>query len=403
MLTLEGLLRRKQVLVCLGSGGVGKTTTSAVLALQAAVTGKKAVVLTIDPARRLADSLGLKSLENEPVRVDPAHLEGLGVPVKGELWAMMLNSSLTLEEIIRRYSTNEEQVQSIINSKIYTEGIQSLIGSPEYMAVEKLYELHESGSWDLVIVDTPPAKHALDFLTAPDRMVNFLTDNKFLNLLIRPAFQSDSFGARIARWGSERFMKVLELAFSREFLMAGSEFFTAMNGLYDGFKSRSLRMQRLFRDPEHLGFVIVTSPNRLTLDEAVYLHSKLIEHRMPFEGIVVNKVHRNYLQESGGAEGFEELARVAHRAEDPAEAAGRVRAAAGDLSDPWAAEIQALLRNFGHYQLLAEIDAKNLERLRYLLKGDQFMSLVPYFEQDIHDVAGLRQVSELLFTGGARA
>lgn len=400
MLTLEGLLRRKEVLICVGSGGVGKTTTSAVLALQAAAMGKKAIVLTIDPAMRLADSLGIASLKGEPHLVDKDRLANLGVPVQGELWAMMLDATQTLEDIIRRYTGSEAEADAIFNSAIYNQGVKSLIGSPEYMAVEKLYELYESGAYDIVVLDTPPAKHALDFLTAPDRMVNFLTDNKLLNLLIRPTIQRDTWGARLLRWGGANFMRVLDSALSSEFLMAGSEFFTALKGLYDGFKARADRVRRLFRD-ERLGFVMVTSPNRLTIDEAVYFHSKLVEFHMPFEGIVVNKVHRDYLRENDGSidAGAGELARLAHKETDIKTFQGRLMAELGEgaSGDLWRSAMPGLVQNFLNYQVLAEIDAKNIERLRYLLKGDQFLQMVPFFEQDIHDVAGLRQVREKLF------
>ncbi len=400
MLTLPGLLRRKEVLVCVGSGGVGKTTTSAVLALQAAAQGKKAIVLTIDPARRLADSLGLEELPAEPRQVSSQWLSRLGVPIKGELWAMMLDASQTLENIIRRHTGSREEADAIFNSMIYNQGAKSLIGSPEYMAVEKLYELYESGDYDLVVLDTPPAKHALDFLTAPDRMVNFLTDNKLLNLLIRPAIQGDSLGSRLLRWGTAGFVRVLENAFSSEFLTAGSEFFTALRGLYDGFRSRAARIQRLFRD-ERLGFILVTSPNRLTIDEAVYFHSKLVEFGMPFEGIIVNKVHRDYLKDASGAPrpGFKELSRLVHKERDLKSLLSHAAADLGEHpSAPlWRAALPHLLQNFLNFQVLAEIDEKNMERLNYLVKGDQFLQLVPYLEQDVHDVAGLKAISHHLF------
>ena len=403
MLTLEGLVRRKEVIICIGSGGVGKTTTSAVLALRAAAMGKKAVVLTIDPAMRLADSLGLDGLTNQPKRVDPERLSELGVPVTGELSALMLNAGQTLEDIVRQHTTSEEHAQRIFNSAIYKQGIESIIGSPEYMAMEKLYELYESGKYDLVVLDTPPAKHALDFLTAPERMVNFLTDNKLLKVMIRPTIQKDTFGARLVRMGTAGFMKALNSAFSPEFMEAGSEFFTAMNGLYPGFKSRAERVYKLFRE-ERLGFVLVTSPNRLTIDEAVYLHEKLIEFGMPFEGIVVNKVHLDHLKDEDGnlPAGHEQLADLVGKKIKPDELHAAL-AGGLDAQSLWNAALPGLLRNFRNYQVLAEIDEKNLERLRYLLKGDQFMQRVPYLREDIHDMSGLRQISGHLFDGSEPA
>ncbi len=406
MLDPEGLLRRKQVLVCVGSGGVGKTTTAAVIALRAAAQGKKAVVLTIDPALRLADALGLDALGNEPKQVDAAHLSRIGIPVRGELWASMLDAGQTLEDIIRKHTGSREEADAVFNSAIYRQGVQSLIGSPEYMAVEKLYELHESGSYDLVVLDTPPAKHALDFLTAPDRMVNFLTDNKLLSLLVRPTIEGSGLGARLLRWGGAGFMRVLDAAFSTEFLSAGSEFLTSLRGLYAGFKARAERVQRLFRD-ERLGFVLVTSPNRLTIDEAVYFHSKLVEFGMPFEGVIVNKVHKDYLRDAAGKPRpeFELLSKLVRKELDRQVLQGRVKAEMGDLPSGglWRQALPALLENFLNFQVLAEIDEKNIERLRYLVKGDQFLQQVPYLAEDIHDMVGLRRISEHLFAPPARA
>lgn len=392
MRSLEALVRRKEVIICVGSGGVGKTTTSAVIALHAALSGKRAVVCTIDPAHRLADSLGLKELVNEPKLVPKERLETLGFEVKGELHAMMLDGGKTLEAIIRKYTASEREAERVFNSVIYREGASSLIGSPEYMAVEKLYELYESGDYDLVVLDTPPAKHALDFLTAPDRMVNFLTDNKLLNLLIRPTVQAGSFSSSLISWASDRFMPVLNSALSSEFLTAGSEFFTALNGLYDGFRSRAHRVQKLFRD-QKLGFVLVTSPNKLTLDEAAYFHSKLVEFGMPFEGVVVNKVHQNYLKALNGQVGpLDDLCHGRRKMEEVVRhfAADLAASGYGDLAQP-------LLENFVNYQLLGEIDEKNLERLSYMVRGEEFIEHVPYFESDIHDLAGLRRISDFLF------
>ncbi len=392
MRSLEALVRRKEVLICVGSGGVGKTTTSAVIALHAAISGKRAVVCTIDPAHRLADSLGLKELVNEPRQVPKEKLETLGFEVKGELHAMMLDGGKTLEKIIRRYTPSDREADRVFNSVIYREGASSLIGSPEYMAVETLYELYESGDYDLVVLDTPPAKHALDFLTAPDRMVNFLTDNKLLNLLIRPTVKAGSFSNSIVSWATDRFMPVLNSVLSSEFLSAGAEFFTALNGLYDGFKTRAQRVQKLFRD-QKLGFVLVTSPNKLTLDEAVYFHSKLLEFGMPFEGVVVNKVHQNYLASLKGAEGI--LGDLVHGRKKPDEAARHFSA---DVAGTGYADLApVLLENFANYQMLAEIDEKNLERLGYMVRGEEFIEHVPYFECDIHDLAGLRRINDYLF------
>ncbi len=392
MRSLEALVRRKEVIICVGSGGVGKTTTSAVIALHAAIAGKKAVVCTIDPAHRLADSLGLKELVNEPRPVPKEKLETLGFDVKGELYAMMLDGGKTLEKIIRRYTASEREADRVFNSVIYREGASSLIGSPEYMAVEVLYELTESGDYDLVVLDTPPAKHALDFLTAPDRMVNFLTDNKLLNLLIRPTVKAGSLSSSFMNWATDRFMVILNSALSSEFLSAGSEFFTALNGLYDGFKTRAQRVQKLFRD-EKLGFVLVTSPNKLTLDEAAYFHSKLVEFRMPFSGVVVNKVHRNYLKALGAAEG--PLGDLAHGRKKADEVALHFAADLKSLGYEDLAPV--LLENFANYQMLAEIDEKNLERLAYMVRGEEFIEHVPYFESDIHDLAGLRRINDYLF------
>ncbi|MFP5299430.1 MAG: ArsA family ATPase, partial [Actinomycetota bacterium] len=166
---IEELIEHKEIIVCAGSGGVGKTTTSAAIALQAALSGKKAVVLTIDPAKRLASSLGLKELSNEPTKVNARKFTAAGLKPKGELWAMMLDTKSTFDKVVMQYARTEEQATKILNNRFYRNISGTLSGTQEYMAMEKLYELYSEGDYDLIVIDTPPTRNALDFLDAPKR------------------------------------------------------------------------------------------------------------------------------------------------------------------------------------------------------------------------------------------
>jgi anion-transporting ArsA/GET3 family ATPase len=354
---LDAILAGRSICICAGSGGVGKTTTSAAVAVAMANRGLKVAVLTIDPARRLADSLGLAELGNMPSRVELA-----GTEEGGELWAMMLDAKATFDEVIDRYAPDEEARRRIVDNRIYQQISGALAGSQEYMAIEKLYELDASAEYDLLVLDTPPSRNAIDFLDAPRRVTQFI-EGRALRLFIRPT----GFGARIAGRGFSAVSALLRRVTGGDLIADLSEFFAAMAGLFGGFKERAERVEGLLGD-ERTAFLIVTGPTGGPIEEAGYLRAKLASSDLALAAIVVNRVH--------GDGGGNDDAWLAEGLGDPG-LLDRVRAAAAD------------------HRVLAERDLANVERLRAESAGIPVFE-VPELSDEIHDLDGLRVFARLL-------
>ncbi|WP_231486567.1 ArsA family ATPase [Candidatus Blastococcus massiliensis] len=266
-----------RIVVCCGAGGVGKTTTSAALALAAAEAGRTVVVLTIDPARRLAQSLGLTELDNEPRRVDVP-----GAP--GELHAMMLDMKRTFDDIVAAHST-PDRAQQIFDNPFYQTLSSSFSGTQEYMAMEKLGQLRASDQWDLIIVDTPPSRSALDFLDAPNRMGRFL-DGTMIRLLMAPSRA----GFKFASAGFLLFSRIVSKILGGQLLRDISAFVAALDTMFGGFRERATATYELLRRPG-TWFVVVASPEPDALREASYFVDRLSAEGMPLAGLVVNRTH----------------------------------------------------------------------------------------------------------------
>ena len=281
------------VVVCVGPGGVGKTTTSAALALQGAKQGRRACVVTIDPARRLADALGTGHLGNEPHLVTP--LAGSsGWP--GELWAVMLDAQGTFDHLVDRYATSGAQADAILSNPVYRNISAALSGTQEYMAVEKLYELEESGRWDLIIVDTPPARHALDFMEAPRHLMRLL-DNRVFRLLMTPT----KVGLRALEVGTQVLLRTVAKVAGGEVVADTVEFFTEFEGMEDGFRARAKRADELLHS-RRTAFALVCSPRRDTVEEALYLSAQLAKEGLEATRVVVNRCYPRYTPLSAGAQ-----------------------------------------------------------------------------------------------------
>jgi anion-transporting ArsA/GET3 family ATPase len=363
------ILEGKEVCICAGSGGVGKTTTSAAIATGMAAQGSKVCVLTIDPAKRLADSLGMEEMGNEAKRVDPALFAAQGVQMEGELWAMMLDAKATFDELVRRHAPDEETRDRVLSNRIYQQISAALAGSQEYMAMEKLFELHSEGRFDLLVLDTPPARDALDFLDAPRRLTQFI-EGRSLKVFIKPT----GLGMRIAGRGASVMFSILKRLVGFDLLADLSEFFSAFSGMVEGFQERAKRVNDLLADPA-TSFLVVCGPQGEPISGAVYFHRKLVEAKLPFGGVIVNKVH--YSHDNLRADG-EDLR----------------RALAEMLGDRDLAERVAA--NLADYQALAERDAANIEHLAAVLQTQRVIR-VPYLDEDVHDLAGLDQVNRYLF------
>jgi len=356
------LVERKEILICAGAGGVGKTTTAAAVALGMAQRGLKVAVLTIDPARRLADSLGLPELGNEEHQVE---IEG-----SGELWALMLDPKRTFDDLIERHAPDDRTRDAVLSNRIYQELSNAVAGSQEYMAMEKLYELHQEERYDLLVLDTPPSRNALDFLDAPERLSRFV-DSRSLQLFLRPG----RLGLKVFGRGTGMLFSVLQKVTGVDLLQDLSEFFASFGDMAEGFRERAARTGELLAD-RRTTFLLVTSPRRHAIDEAIFFHRRLRERELPFGGVVVNRM-------SSLAVESEEV--------DVAELVTLLGAQLG----------RKVAGNLEDYEAIAARDRKNVARLARELGAGAAPILVPHLEDDVHDLRGLEQMDEYLFAAEA--
>lgn len=270
-----------RIIVCCGAGGVGKTTTAAALGLRAAERGRKVVVLTIDPARRLAQSMGIDSLDNTPRRVT-------GVAGEGELHAMMLDMKRTFDEIVEAHA-DAERAEAILNNPFYQSLSAGFAGTQEYMAMEKLGQLRARDAWDLIVVDTPPSRSALDFLDAPKNLGSFL-DGKFIRVLMAPAKVGGRAGMKFLNVGMSVMTGTLGKLLGGQFLRDVQTFVAAMDTMFGGFRTRADATYRLLQAPG-TAFLVVAAPERDALREAAYFVERLDAEDMPLAGLVLNRVH----------------------------------------------------------------------------------------------------------------
>ncbi len=365
-MSVAELLEGKRICVCAGSGGVGKTTTSAAIALGMAARGLKVAVVTIDPAQRLANALGVEELPNEPHRMDPSRLVG-GLELDGELWAMMLDPKRTFDELIERIAPDPERVEAIKANRVYRELSGAVSGSQEFTAVAKLYELDQAHEFDLLVLDTPPSRNALDFLEAPQRLSSFL-EARSLKALARPT----GVGIRMLGRSASPFLAGLRRVTGVDLLTDLGTFFSLLGDMTRDLNRRATEVEELLR-AETTAFLLVTSAEREPIDEAIWFHRTLEHGGLPFAGVIVNRVHHDLL--NGG------------EADDVRPALRRVLGA--DLAARGA-------QNFNDYHVLARRDDRNVERLAQAL-GDEPLVLVPQLDQDVHDLEGLLQMRRYLF------
>ncbi|MFJ7767968.1 ArsA family ATPase [Streptomyces sp. NPDC097107] len=274
---------KTRIVVCCGSGGVGKTTTAAALGLRAAERGRKVVVLTIDPARRLAQSMGIDSLDNTPRRV-----KGVDDSAGGELHAMMLDMKRTFDEIVEAHA-DPERAAAILGNPFYQSLSAGFAGTQEYMAMEKLGQLRARNEWDLIVVDTPPSRSALDFLDAPKRLGSFL-DGKLIRVLLAPAKVGGRAGMKFLNVGMSMMTGVLGKVLGGQFLKDVQTFVAAMDSMFGGFRTRADATYKLLQAPG-TAFLVVAAPERDALREAAYFVERLAAEDMPLAGLVLNRVH----------------------------------------------------------------------------------------------------------------
>ncbi|HEY4280874.1 MAG TPA: ArsA-related P-loop ATPase [Conexibacter sp.] len=366
------LLDGVRVCVCGGSGGVGKTTTSAAIAAGMAARGLTVCVVTIDPAQRLADALGLDTLGNEPVRVDGAPFAAAGMPLDGELWALQLDPKRTFDDLIGRLSPDDRTRDAILSDRIYGQLSGAVAGSQEFTAIAKLHDLAASGRFDLLVLDTPPSRNALDFLEAPDRLRQFF-DGRALQTLLRPS----GFGMRLIARPAGMALSVLKRVTGVELLSDLSSFFRLLGGLMEGFRARAAQVEALLHDPT-TRFLLVTSPEREPIEEAIYFQRRLNEAHMGFGGGIVNRVHDDHLGDL--------------------ETAGLPTRIADETGLSLALSKQVLGAFLGEHTLALR-DRANVDHLSERLGPDVPLLLVPHLDDDVHDAPGLVRVGRYLFDG----
>jgi len=388
-MSLAEVVREHRIVVSAGSGGVGKTTVAASLSLWGALGGRRTVVLTIDPARRLATSLGLETLGSAPHEIPPQLFRDQGLTPTGSLSAMMLDQKGAWDALVERHAPPEARAR-ILENPFYQHLSQTFAGSQEYMAIEQLCLLAESGDYDLIVVDTPPTRHALDFLEAPQRLGDFL-DKSVVKWFVRPYFNAGWSALRAVNRSVGFLMRRIEQATGISALAEISDFFTSMSGLFENFQARIDKAYEVLRGPQ-TAFVLVSSPEEQVLGDAEYLSTKMAALRMPLKGVVLNRVHHEFRPPRRGRQAAE------LGLEDTDEIAAAVAQTLGGR----AAEARELAANFVDYQALARGESLRIEQFRAGLPRRVPLVTVPNFARDVHDLASLAAMHPHLF-GPARA
>jgi anion-transporting ArsA/GET3 family ATPase len=383
----EAMIQRR-LLVTAGAGGVGKTTCAAALGVEAALAGQRVAVLTIDPARRLAGALGLDALTGTLRQVDGAHFATAGLAPAGELWAMMLDTKTTGDQMVRRFAPDPESAQRILDNTYYRYFSTSLAGSQEYMAVEQVRELVEDDRFDLVILDTPPAANALEFLDAPDRLLAAL-DSSTVQMLVKGRQRaSEGLTGRLLGRGRGLVLKSLNVMTGGPFLEDLAEFLSLFGVILDALKHASVAVQALLRSPD-TQFYLVTSPKRSNLDEAMRFRAELARRSFPFGGFIANRVHFEYPAVDTTPEGLRHL-QVALAEQTPgADAGTRQRL------------LERMLGGVEAHNRMALRDARSVAQLTSVAQTAPIE--VPLQPLDVRDLGGLHRVGRWLTHSEPRA
>ena len=362
-------------MITVGAGGVGKTTTAAALAVAAAQRGRQVLCLTIDPAKRLAQSLGLERMTTEAARIDPARFASVA-PLTGSLTIMMLDTKRTFDDLVHKYSSTPEKAEKLLANKLYQYVSTSLAGTQEYMAMEKLVAVQADPSYDLIVLDTPPTANALDFLDAPDRMVQAL-DSPAMRWFTEAFESTGKLSLNLLARSAALVLRGLGRITGGGFLEAMAEFIAALNDLFGGFKTRARMVEAALRSPE-VAFVLVTSPAPMSIKEVLYFSDRLVESTMPRGAFVVNRV-----REAPGSLGGADVVAVEKE----------LSSLGASLDEGGAAR---LMEAHGDAVRLATLDADNLAGLAARTGGDVPIVHVPELASDVYDVRLLAHLASVL-------
>jgi anion-transporting ArsA/GET3 family ATPase len=378
--TLEQLLAAKEIVVTCGSGGVGKTTTAAsAAAMAAAQLGGKVLVLTVDPARRLANALGLEQFGNRESRVPPELFSQAGVEPRGELWAAMLDTKESWDDLVRTHAPDRETREAILANPLYQNITAKFVQSHDYIAMERLYEIHSSGRYDLIVVDTPPTRNAIDFLEAPERMADFFS-SRLLRWLTAP------YRSRLISTASKPFYSMADRILGSQFLEDIAEFFILFQTMYKGFVERARAVTRTLEDPRTT-FVVVSTLESAPVREAEFFIRELRKRRFDLGAVVFNRVLPAYLLDSGAT------ATAQRFSTDAGKVAAQLPAEIGPPGS-----VERVLREMGdsflNYRVVASREA---EQRSQMANAPDLVCTVPYFESDIFDLRGLLRLGDAIW------
>jgi anion-transporting ArsA/GET3 family ATPase len=386
--SLDGLLATKEIVIACGPGGVGKTTTAAAAALMAAVRhGSKVLVLTVDPAKRLADALGLDGIGNTEHRVPDEAFRAAGVKPRGQLWAAMLDTKESWDALIKRHAPDKQTRDEILANPLYQNIAGRFVQSHDYIAMERLYEIHSESDYDLIVVDTPPTRNALDFLDAPQRMADFFS-SRLLRWLIVP------YRSRLVNVATKPFYQIADRILGTEFLADISEFFVLFQTMHNGFVERSESVGRLLSDRRST-FIVVSTLEAVPLREAEFFADQLTARHLHLGAIVLNKVLPVYLRGSAGASVAESVRdRAPGLAEELAPTLAAVDPALGD-TDQIARVLTEVAESYLNFQVVA---LREMEEQAMLSVIPDVLATVPFFDTDLYDLAGLLRLGEQIWT-----
>jgi anion-transporting ArsA/GET3 family ATPase len=375
---LDNLLASREMILVAGSGGVGKTTIAAALGIAAATRQKgRVLVLTVDPARRLASALGLDEFGNTPVRIDPAAFVDAGVKVRGEVWVAMLDTKAGWDELIMRHAPDAEIRDAVLANPLYENITSRFVHSHEYLAMEQLHDLHARGDFDLVIVDTPPSRNALSILDAPGRMVEFF-GSRLLRWLTVP------YRSRLFTVASKPFYQVADRVLGSRFLQDIADFFVLFQAMESGFVRRAREVEALLVDPR-TAFVVVTTLETAPSHEARFLARSLVEREMCLGAIVANRVLPEELAGSAAADSAAELLE---------QASGPLADAVADELGAPVAQVRSVLTQVAvRFDDVALVAARESDRRAELAAMAPTLVSVPWLGGDIHDLAGLGRLA----------